>query len=188
MMMEFNVVNSLNQSVDSEFILKLRNIYFAENYCLRRIPGLLQEISDLRLYELLAGHLYTMSERKKRLEKIFDEIDVKTSGAVCRIFKTLISKAGSAIYHIRSKHNDCTYDLLPALIEISIYRCSIYNFLYQCTQHTEKPSLNNGLKKCLTEEDDFFNSLLTIKNKLASMESISEAPYYSLPSLPAFKN
>lgn len=171
-MMEFNMVDNSNPLIDSEFLLKLRNIYSAENYCFRRIPGLLKKIPDNRLHNLLTEHLPIIIERKKRIENIFNQINVKTSGAVCITFKTLISKAGNSIYHIKPKQNHVTYDLLSTLIEISIYRCSIYNFLNQHIANVQKPVLTNALKRCLSEEDDFFHSLLKIKKSMASAESI----------------
>lgn len=170
-MMTLDVDTTSHPLVHSEFLLKLRNLYSAENYCLRRIPGLLKKIPDNRLHQLLTEHLPLIVERMRRLEKIFDEINVKTGGAVCRTFKSLISKAGNSIYKIKLKHNHNTSELLSTLIEISIYRCSIYNFLKDwISANVPKPILIHALGMCLIEEDRFFRSLLRIRKNLLTGE------------------
>lgn len=170
-MMTLDVDTTSHPLVHSEFLLKLRNLYSAENYCFRRIPGLLKKIPGNRLHQILTEHLPIIVERMRRLEKIFDEINVKTGGAVCRTFKSLISKAGNSIYQIKLKHNHNTSELLSTLIEISIYRCSIYNFLKDwITNNIQKPFLIHALGMCVIEEDRFFRSLLKIRNYQSSGE------------------
>jgi ferritin-like metal-binding protein YciE len=164
------VLNGQMHQFNSEFFSKLRNIYYAENYCLHRIPGLVNKIPRNDLWRLLDNHLPVMAERKKRLEIIFNELDIKTGGAVCHDFKKLIGRAGTIIYHSNIKANENLCDLISTLLEISIYRSHIYYHLSQTIEKLEKPFINAALKRCLSEEDDFFHSLLEVKKLLSPVE------------------
>ena len=163
---------STNQPFKSDFLSKLRNIYSAESYCLRRIPGVVDKIPRNELWRLLDNHLPVIAGRKNRLEKIFGELKVKTAGDGCLTFKKLISKAGTIIYHSKVKdRNNKSFELITTLLEISIYRSYIYNHLDQLTGHFENPVISASLKRCLIEEDHFFHALLRVKKQLSPIYS-----------------
>jgi ferritin-like metal-binding protein YciE len=155
---------------NSKYLLNLQNIYFAENYCHKRLPGLVQKIPKNELRDLLDGHTGVISSRKVRLERILMEINSKASGIVCLTFKKLIGKAGNIIYHINTRKKESVSELISALLEISIYRSYIYNSLLEVAETIDKPLIADAFKKCLQEEDDFFHSLLRVKTKYASVE------------------
>ena len=156
------------QSYHPDFLSKLRNIYSAESYCLRRIPGVVDKIPRNELWRLLDNHLPVIACRKNRLEKIFGELKVKTAGDGCLTFKKLISKAGTIIYHSKNKdRNNKSFELITTLLEISIYRSYIYNHLDQLTGHSGNPVISASLKRCLIEEDHFFHALLSVKKQLS---------------------
>ena len=170
MLTHAGVTNVESHQFNSDFFSKLRNIYYAENYCLHRIPGLVNKIPRNELWRLLDNHLPVMAERKKRLEIIFKEVNVKVGGTVCNNFKKLIGKAGTTIYHSNIKASENLCDLISTLLEISIYRSYIYYHLGQTIEKLEKPVINAALKKCLIEEDNFFHSLLRVKTLLSAVE------------------
>lgn len=160
------------QSYNSDFLSKLRNIYSAESYCLRRIPGVVDKIPRNELWLLLDNHLPVIACRKNRLEKIFGELKIKSAGDGCLTFKKLISKAGTIIYHSKIKdRNNKSFELITTLLEISIYRSYIYNHLDQLTGHFENPVISASLKRCLMEEDHFFHALLSVKKQLTPIYS-----------------
>ena len=181
MLTHAGVLNVETHQFNPDFFLKLRNIYYAENYCLHRIPGLVNKIPRNELWRLLDNHLPVMAERKKRLEIIFREIKIKIGGTVCNNFKKLIAKAGTIIYHSNIKASENLCDLISILLEISIYRSYIYYHLGQTIEKLEKPIINAALKKCLIEEDEFFHSLLEVKKLLSAVES--NANFSSLQSV-----
>ena len=152
---------------NSDFFCKLRNIYYAENYCLHRIPGLVNKIPRNELWRLLDNHLPVMAERKRRLEIIFSELDIPIGGTVCNNFKKMIGRAGTIIYHSNIKSNTNLGDLISTFLEISIYRSYIYYHLGQTIEKLEKPFINAVFKRCLVEEDEFFHSLLRVRQSLS---------------------
>lgn len=155
---------------DSNYLLKLQNIYFAENYCYKRLPALVKKIPRNELWLLLDNHLYTIKVRKARLENIFDDLHIAACGTSCVTFKTLIGKAGNIIYQSQFKESSSISELISALLEISIYRSYLYNLLHQNTDSFEKSHTSASIKSCLIEEDDFFHSLLRIKKYFFSNE------------------
>ena len=176
-----SLIDNQMQQFNSDFLLKLRNIYSAENYCLRRIPAVVNKIPRNELWRLLDNHLPVIAFRKNRIEKIFQEINVKIGGEVCMTFKRLISKAGTIIYYSKAKdRNNTSYELITTLLEISIYRSYIYNHLNQIIETVEKPVISAALKRSMIEEDDFFHALLRVKKQLSSTGSTSISNFQSI--------
>lgn len=156
----------------TEFLLKLRNIFSAECYCLRRIPGVIDRIPRNELWRLLDNHLPVIEARKNRIEKIFFELKVKAGGDGSSTFKKLISKAGTIINHSKNKgRNTTSFELITTLLEISIYRSYIYNHLDQLTGQFDNPVISASLKRSLIEEDHFFHALLGVKKQLSPINS-----------------
>lgn len=162
--------DNLQIPFNPNYLLKLQNIYFAENYCYKRLPGLVKKIPRDELWLLLDSHLYTIKVRKSRLENIFNDIKMAASGTSCITFKSLIGKAGKIIYQSKFTEDNSISELISALLEISIYRSYIYNSLLQCTDPFENSHNSVSIKTCLKEEDDFFHSLLRIKKYSFSNE------------------
>lgn len=170
MISQSSSLDNLQIPFDSNYILKLQNIYFAENYCYKRLPGLVKKIPRNELWLLLDNHLYTIKVRKSRLENIFNDVQMAAAGTSCITFKSLIGKVGNIIYQSKFKENSSISELISALLEISIYRSYLYNTILQNTNPFEKSNTSASIKSCLIEEDDFFHSLLRIKKYFFSDE------------------
>jgi len=170
MISQSSTLDNLQISLDPNYLLKLQNIYFAENYCYKRLPGLVKKIPKNELWLLLDNHLYTIKVRMTRLENIFSDINMGASGTSCVTFKSLIGKAGNIIYQRKFSEDNNISALISALLEISIYRSYIYNTLLQSTDPFQKSNNSASIKSCLIEEDDFFHSLLRIKKYFFSNE------------------
>jgi ferritin-like metal-binding protein YciE len=166
-------------SVNSNYLLKLHNTYFAENYCYRHLPALVKRIPKNELRTLLDNHLYVITLRKIRLEKILLDIDEKANGIVCVTFKKLIGKAASIIYHRNEKDHNNIAELISALLEISIYRSYLYNSLLQLSLGLDKPSVNSAFLECLREEDEFFHTLLRVKQNVTGSDFSMDATFQS---------
>lgn len=154
----------------TDYFLKLQNIYFAENYCYKRLPVLVAKIPKNDLWNLLDNHLHIITLRKSRLENIFECLNVSASASVCSTFKNLIGKAGNIIYNIKSRDEGNIAELISALLEISIYRCYIYNNLLKSCDPFDKSAIPASLKECLNEEDNFFHALLRIKAQFSASD------------------
>jgi ferritin-like metal-binding protein YciE len=162
-----DIVDLTNQRYSSDFLLKLRKIYSAENYCLRRLPLVVGKLPKGQLLSLLDAHLPVITARKDYIERIFEELEIKAGGISCLMFKKLIGKAGNIVYHLKSKESYSALELIEVLLEISIYRGHIYNYLHQASENIGKPQITAVITKCLGEEDRFFYELLRIKKTIA---------------------
>ena len=167
-----------NQQFSNDFLLKLRQIYSAENYCSRRLPLVVEKLPASPLLTLLDDHLPQIKTRKAYVDGIFKILSIKSGGTVCSIFKSLIGKAGSIIYHIKPKELTSSFELIDILLEISIYRGHIYNHLQQSAKSLENPFITNVLSICIAEEDNFFYELLNIKKSMTSTDG-SKAKFSS---------
>ena len=165
-----DVVDLSNQQFSSDFLLRLRKIYSAENYCLRHLPFVIRKLPNSPLLSLLDQHLPVITARKLYMENIFAELNIKTGGVTCLMFKKLIGKAGNIIYHIKSKESNNSLELIEVLLEISIYRGHIYNYLHEASKSMDKPLVTAVITQCLSREDSFFYELLRIKKTIASAD------------------
>jgi ferritin-like metal-binding protein YciE len=171
-----------HQQFSNDFLLKLRQIYSAENYCFRRLPLVVNKLPASPLLNLLVNHLPYIKARKAYIEEVFEILRIETGGTVCSIFKSLIGKAGSVIYHIRPKELTGSLELINILLEISIYRGHVYNNLYQTSESLRNTLITNVISTCIAEEDNFFYELLHIK-KAMSLADGSKAKFSSFETV-----
>ena len=158
-----NVTDLTKNQLNSDFILKLRKVYWTESYCLRYLPFVVGKLGANSLLTLLDSHLPIIKSRRIFMENIFSELNVKAGGVPCPIFKKLIGKAGNIVYHIKSRDSNYAPELIEVLLEISIYRGHLYNWLHQAFETMDKPLISEALSMCLLQEDGFFYGLLRIK-------------------------
>ncbi|HYK75976.1 MAG TPA: DUF892 family protein [Daejeonella sp.] len=152
----------INQDID-QYVQNLKAIYSAESYCLKRLPRLVNMISQSDLESMLSDHTSVIMDRLNRLDHIAKELKLTIGRTQNPTFKNIISKMGKIIHHFNIYNPQANYELISILLEVSIYRSYIYNALLQAMNETNFPETTAMMQRCVNEEDFFFNNLLKTK-------------------------
>jgi len=75
------------------FIHQLRDLYSAEKQLIQALPEMVQQANNSKLEEAFSSHLEETKEHKKRLEEVFDTLDVEPGSETCEAMQGLIKEA-----------------------------------------------------------------------------------------------
>ena len=75
----------------------LKDVYYAENAILTALPKMMKAASAKALQAAFAGHLEETKAQIKRLDEVFDILDVKPAAKECHAIKGLIAEGEELI-------------------------------------------------------------------------------------------
>lgn len=165
------------------YLKNLKFIYCAENYCLRRIPRLVILVQHDRLSQLLSDHVSILMDRLNRLDDICRFFNQRPSGLSCATFKSIINRLGSLVKVIHLKNRRENTDLINELIQVSLYRHSIYLNLMDMACTNGGHEIIILLSKSLMEEHQFYQNLFNLKNNITEMKIAAGKPAYSIENI-----
>ena len=70
------------KTMDDLFLFTLQDIYYAENKIVKSLPNMIKEASETQLRVGLQSHLRETEGHVKRLEQVFQLLDLKVKGIV----------------------------------------------------------------------------------------------------------
>lgn len=81
------------KSLEELLINELHELYNAEKQLVEGMPKLYEAASTIQLKETFKKHLLETKEQVKRLETIFEHLDIKKSSILCPAMKGLIAES-----------------------------------------------------------------------------------------------
>ena len=79
-------------SLERLFVEELRDVYYAEKQLVKALGKLAKNASDEALVAAFEEHQVETEEQVKRLEKVFDTLDLKPRGKTCHGIKGIIEE------------------------------------------------------------------------------------------------
>jgi len=147
---------------DSSGDLKLLNdlcrIYTAENYCLRRIPRLVNLIESESLASLLSDHVSKIMDRLNLLDEIFEKCKTRRSA--------FTDFPGHSMRIFMLKDDKGNQKLIGELIKASKYRYNLYELLLLSSNIKAQSTIYVMSMSILKEEEAFKNALILIKQEM----------------------
>ncbi|MDB5120357.1 MAG: hypothetical protein JWN56_1575 [Sphingobacteriales bacterium] len=162
MIHEFRKYNTNEEtSVDVKLLNDLCRIYSAENYCLRRIPRLVNLIESPSLASLLSDHVSKIMDRLNLLDEIFGKYKTRPS-----TLKVFMDSPSHSMRIFLLKDDKGNQKLITELIKASQYRYSLYELLLNSSNQKVQTTIYAMLVNSLNEEEKFYQELLSIKRQI----------------------
>jgi ferritin-like metal-binding protein YciE len=79
-------------SLDDLYVDKLKDLYSAENQIIKALPKMIKAASSEELRTAFEDHLEETREHAKRLEKVFEDLDVSPKGKKCKGMEGVIEE------------------------------------------------------------------------------------------------
>src|SRR6185437_3689446 len=85
------------ETMDDLFVHELRDLYSAEKQLTKALPKMAKAASDQALQKAFRSHLAETEEHVRRLEKVFEDLDVSSKGPRCAAMEGLIGEGKQII-------------------------------------------------------------------------------------------
>ena len=155
------------------FLDELRDIYSAENQLVKALPKMAKAAASAKLKAGFLEHLEQTKGHVDRLVQIFESLEAKATGKICKAMKGLVEEGAEAIEEgVAGPVRDV--QLIGAAQRVEHYEIAAYGTVLAMAQlmgHHQEAKL---LKQTLEEEeatDKKLTKLSTGVNKMAFSES-----------------
>jgi ferritin-like metal-binding protein YciE len=148
-----------NKTIKSLFLDGLKDIYDAENQLVKAIPKMADHARSEELKKAFNDHLKQTKNHVKRVEEIFDKIDVKKESKSCAGMRGIVHE-GEEMMKSFSESQACDAALIAAAQKIEHYEIASYGTLRTYAEQLDFDGVADQLQETLDEEGEA-NALLT---------------------------
>jgi len=144
--------NNNNQSLKKLFISELEDIHSAENQIIEAFPKLIKLCNSKELKDSLANHLKETEHQAKRIEEIFEILEVTEGKTFCKGMEGLLKEADDIVKKF-SKSYLLDAAIISACQKVEHYEIASYGTLRSFAKHLDLDSkIISLLKETLDEE------------------------------------
>lgn len=153
---------------------QLKDIYYAENQLIKALEEMKGACTTEELEDAFDSHKKQTERHIKRLEKVFEMIDVKAVGKKCEAMDGLIREAKSIINE--TKQGSMTRDaaLIIAAQKVEHYEIATYGGLVQLALTLGKRRAAELLGRTLMEEEETDKKLTFVAESHINFEAEEE--------------
>jgi ferritin-like metal-binding protein YciE len=144
---------------------ELRDIYHAEKQLVRALPKMAKAAKANKLRQAFEQHLEETKGQVDRLERVFEQLDARSSGKRCEAMEGLIEEAKQMMEEIKTPEVlDCA--LIMGAQKVEHYEIAAYGSACALAEALGHPEVKQILEQTLSEEKATDEKL----NKLAISE------------------
>lgn len=148
-------------SLQDLFTHTLRDIYFAENLIVKKLPTMASEASAAPLKKAFEEHLEETKNHVKRLDKVFESLGEEAGGDECPAIEGIIEEAEELLEEIsNAKTKDAA--LIAAAQAVEHYEITRYGTLVAWAKELGHEDVLTELRNTLEEEKDTDNKLMRL--------------------------
>jgi ferritin-like metal-binding protein YciE len=144
---------------------ELRDIYHAENQLVKALPKMAKAAKAQKLRQAFEHHLDETKGQVERLDRVFEQLDTRSSGKRCEAMQGLIEEAKEMIEEIKTPEVlDCA--LIVGAQKVEHYEIASYGSVCALAEALGEKDVMQLLEETLNEEKAADQTL----NKLATSE------------------
>ena len=159
------------------FTDQLKDIYYAEQHLLKALPEMQKASTTEELEDAFENHLKQTERHVKRLEKIFQTLNLKPEAKKCDAIDGLIKECKTIISE--TKEGTMTRDaaLIIAAQKVEHYEIATYGGLVQLAITMNLQQVADLLDKTLQEEEGTDHTLTHIAETRINLMAENEGQY-----------
>jgi ferritin-like metal-binding protein YciE len=142
---------------------ELRDIYHAENQLVKALPKMAKAAKASNLRQAFEHHLDETKGQVERLDRVFEQLDTRSSGKRCEAMQGLIEEAKEMIEEIKTPEVlDCA--LIVGAQKVEHYEIAAYGSVCALAEALGEKDVKQLLEQTLSEEkaaDQKLNQLAT---------------------------
>ncbi len=148
-------------SLQDLFVHQLKDVYFAENLLVKKLPTMAKEATSAPLKHAFEAHLEETKGHVKRLKEVFKTLNIEAEGEECPAIEGIIEEAEELLGEItEAKTKDAA--LIASAQAVEHYEITRYGTLVAWAKELGHESILPHLRETLAEEKDADNKLLRL--------------------------
>jgi ferritin-like metal-binding protein YciE len=152
---------------------ELRDLYNAENQLLKALPKMAKAALSEELKEAFEQHFEQTKGHVKRLEQVFEEIDEKPKGKICRAMKGLIQE-GSEVLEEDGENSVRDAGIIVAAQKVEHYEIAGYGSVRTFAHLLGQNKAAELLQATLDEESETNEVLNRLAESVINPEAVRE--------------
>ena len=162
-----------DNSLEQVYLSDLQDLYDAEKQLVKALPKLARSVSSPKLSQGFERHAKQTQEHAKRLEKIFQQHQLKSKGRRCPAMAGLIAEANETL---EEDFSDQLLDVgvITAAQKVEHYEMSAYTSAIALAQALDFEADVRLLERTLQEEEDTERQLSTLCENIVHEQQRSE--------------
>jgi ferritin-like metal-binding protein YciE len=147
-------------SLQEVFVKELRDLYSAENQLVKALPKVAKAADSEELREAVTHHLEQTKEQVARLKQIFEQLEERPTGELCKGMEGLVAEGKEAI---ESEEEGAVKDieLIGACLRVEHYEIAGYTTAIRIAKALGEEEAAELLNQTLEEETATGKLLLT---------------------------
>jgi ferritin-like metal-binding protein YciE len=133
------------------FLHNLADIYYAEQQIVKALPTMVKKATDRQLKQGFENHLRESETHVKRLEQIFQKLDVKAKGVDCPAIDGILKEANEVAGEVEDK-SVLDAALIASAQAVEHYEMTRYGTLIAWAKQLGRQDLIGLLEQTLNEE------------------------------------
>jgi len=139
------------ETMEDLFIHQLRDIYYAENQIVKSLPDMISKVTDGKLKQGLSDHLRQTEDHVRRLDRVFELLDVDTSGVDCPAIDGILEEADEVAGEVEDK-SVLDAAIIAAAQAVEHYEITRYGSLMAWANQLGRSDCASILQQTLAEE------------------------------------
>ena len=136
------------------FIHGLKDIYYAEQTIVKKLPGMIEEATDEELMDGLRRHLEQTKGQVENLEQVFEELGEKAAGEKCPGIEGLVKEHDEFVEQEQPTPEILDTFLTGAAARVEHYEIAAYRGLVESAKAIGEDSAAKLLEQNLTQEQE----------------------------------
>jgi len=139
------------KNMNDLFVHMLRDIYYAEKQIVKALPDMVEKAHNQQLKQGFQTHLRESETHVKRLEQIFQKLDIKAQGVDCPAIDGIIEEANDVAGEVADT-NVLDAALIAAAQAVEHYEMTRYGTLIAWAKQLGRQDCVGPLEQTLEEE------------------------------------
>lgn len=139
------------ETMDDLFQHTLADIYYAEKQILKALPDMIEKATEPQLRQGFQTHLRETETHVKRLEQVFQKLDVKAKGVDCPAIDGIIREAKEVAGEVEDK-SVLDAALIASAQAVEHYEMTRYGTLIAWAKQLGRQDVTTLLQQTLQEE------------------------------------
>jgi ferritin-like metal-binding protein YciE len=139
------------KSMNDLFVHTLRDIYYAEKQIVKALPDMVEKANDPQLKQGFQTHLRETEMHVKRLEQVFQKLDIKAQGVDCPAIDGILKEANEVAGEVEKK-SVLDAALIAAAQAVEHYEMARYGTLIAWAKELGRQDCVSLLEQTLNEE------------------------------------
>jgi ferritin-like metal-binding protein YciE len=158
------------ESLKDLYVEQLRDLYSAETQILEALPKMEKAATNQELQKAFKEHRKATETHLERLEKIFKELDKKSSGHHCKGMEGLLKEGNEMV---KEKGDDSTRDagLIASAQRVEHYEIAGYGTVRSYAEQMGFAEQEKLLKQTLDEESQTDERLTKLAESVINVEA-----------------